>query len=441
MSGTGGAPGRWRGVVAGMGVFPGQFWLIVAATVVFLSSSSLVFPFLSIYLHDHVHLSLGVVGAVLGLSALGGLPLQVAGGWWADRHGRRGVVLLSMASVALLTGALAVVHQVGLVVAIVLASGALGWPLFLTATNAMVGDLVPRERTAEAFGIVRVALNLGVVFGPMIAGFALAAGLSFAVLFGVSAAGCGCLFVLLALLLKETRPLGGAVTDRAPLVAETVTEGAPGMVLEAASEPVGYRRVLADRRFLAFCAITLLPLFCYGHISTVYPVFLTQVLHVSYSSWGLLLALNAIVVVTLQYPVVRLLQRHDRLLLVALASALLGCGIGAAAFLTAGWPLFALMIVFSLGEIVFVPLSTSIAMGCATDAERGRYMGVWSIVWVGGQALAPLLTGAAMDRLGGRPAWALIILAGVVGAALYVALARVERARPRFARSTVAGSR
>ena len=435
------AGGRLRGVLAGMRVFPGQFWLIVVATVVFLSSSSLVFPFMAIYLHDHIHLSLGVVGVVLGVSALGGLPLQVAGGWWADRHGRRGVVLLSMASVALLTGALAVVHQVGLVVAIVLASGALGWPLFLTATNAMVGDLVPRERTAEAFGIVRVALNLGVVFGPMIAGFALAAGLSFAVLFGVSAAGCGCLFVLLALLLKETRPLGGPAAERAPLVAETVTEGAPGMVLEAASEPVGYRRVLADRRFLAFCAITLLPLFCYGHISTVYPVFLTQVLHVSYSSWGLLLALNAIVVVTLQYPVVRLLQRHDRLRLVALASALLGVGIGAAAFLAAGWPLFALMIVFSLGEIVFVPLSTSIAMGCATEAERGRYMGVWSIVWVGGQALAPLLTGAAMDRLGGRPAWALIMVAGFVGAALYVALARIERARPRLARSTAAGSR
>ncbi len=423
------AGGRLRGVLAGMRVFPRQFWLIVVATVVFLSSSSLVFPFMAIYLHDHVHLSLGVVGVVLGVSALGGLPLQIAGGWWADRHGRRGVVLLSMASAALLTGALAVVHQVGLVVVIVLASGALGWPLFLTATNAIVGDLVPDERTAEAFGIVRVALNLGVVFGPMIAGFALGAGLSFSVLFGVSAAGCGCLFVLLACLLKETRPLGRPVAERAPLVAETVTEGAPGMVLEAASEPAGYRRVLADRRFLLFCAITLLPLFCYGHISTVYPVFLTQVLHVSYSTWGLLLALNATLVVTLQYPLVRVLQRHDRLLLVALASVLLGFGIGAAAFLAAGWPLFALMVVFSLGEIVFVPLSTSIAMGRASDAERGRYMGVWSIVWVGGQALAPLLTGAAMDRLGGRPAWALIMVAGLVGGALYVALARVERSR------------
>ena len=159
------SPGRLRRVLAGMAVFPGQFWLIVVATFVFLSSSSLVFPFLSIYLHDHIHLSLGVVGAVLGVSALCGLPLQIVGGWWADRHGRRGVVLLSMASAALLTAGLAIVHEVGLVLAIVLTSGAFGWPLFLTATNAMVGDLVPPERTAEAFGIVRVALNLGVVFG------------------------------------------------------------------------------------------------------------------------------------------------------------------------------------------------------------------------------------------------------------------------------------
>ncbi len=425
--------GRARAVVSGARVFPGQFWLVVGGTVVFLSSSALVFPFLAIYLHDRIHLSLGVVGGLLGLSSIVGLPLQIAGGWWADRHGRRGVVLLSVASAAILTGALAVVHNVGLIVAVVLASGALGWPLFLTASNAMVGDLVPRERIAEAFGIVRVALNLGVVFGPMIAGFALAAGLAFSVLFGVSAAGCGCLFVLLAVLLKETRPADRALADRGPLVAETVTEGAPGVVLGAVREPAGYRRVLADRRFLAFCAVTLLPLFCYGHISTIYPVFLTHVLHVSYATWGLLLALNATLVVTLQYPVVRLLDRRDRLLLVAFASVLLGLGIGAAAFLAGGWPLFALMVVFSLGEIVFVPLSTSIAMGLASDAERGRYMGVWSIVWVGGQALAPLVTGTAMDRLGGRPAWALIMVAGLVGGVLYVALARVGRERPTLA--------
>ena len=424
---------RLPAALAAARVFPGQFWLVVGATVVFLSSSSLVFPFLAIYLHDRIHLSLGEVGGLLGLSSIVGLPLQIAGGWWADRHGRRGVVLLSVASAAILTGALAVVHNVGLIVAVVLASGALGWPLFLTASNAIVGDLVPQERIAEAFGIVRVALNLGVVFGPMIAGFALAAGLPFSVLFGVSAAGCGCLFALLAALLKETRPADGALADRARLVAETVTEGAPGMVLEAVHEPAGYRRVLADRRFLVFCAVTLLPLFCYGHISTIYPVFLTHVLHVSYATWGLLLALNATVVVTLQYPVVRLLDRRDRLLLVALASVLLGFGIGAAAFLAGGWPLFALMVVFSLGEIVFVPLSTSIAMGLASDTERGRYMGVWSIVWVGGQALAPLVTGAAMDRLGGRPAWALIMVAGLVGGALYVALARVGRPRPTLA--------
>jgi MFS family permease len=124
---------------------------------------------------------------------------------------------------------------------------------------------------------------------------------------------------------------------------------------------------------------------------------------------------------------------------VALASALLGLGIGAAAFLAAGWPLFALMVLFSIGEIIFVPLSTSIAMGRATDAERGRYMGVWSIVWVGGQALAPLVTGAAMDRLGSRPAWALIMVAGLVGGALYVALSRVGRARPSPAPSNATG--
>lgn len=43
--------------------------------------------------------------------------------------------------------------------------------------------------------------------------------------------------------------------------------------------------------------------------------------------------------------------------------------------------------------MLFVPLSTSLVSGMARVAERGRYMGVWSLFWIGGQALSPLLTG------------------------------------------------
>ena len=39
------------------------------------------------------------------------------------------------------------------------------------ARQAMVVDLLPREKQAEGFGILRVAINLSAVIGPSLGGF------------------------------------------------------------------------------------------------------------------------------------------------------------------------------------------------------------------------------------------------------------------------------
>ena len=87
------------------------------------------------------------------------------------------------------------------------------------------------------------------------------------------------------------------------------------------------------------------------------------------------------------------------------------------------------MAVFSFGEMLFVPLSTSLVSGMTTLAERGRYMGVWILVWIGGQALSPLITGWSMDQLGGRPAFAVVLAAGLAGGLLLLASGSRLRAR------------
>ena len=69
--------------------------------------------------------------------------------------------------------------------------------------------------------------------------------------------------------------------------------------------PRGCGRVLADRRFVAFCAVSLLPLFIFGQIYSTFPVLLTGYLHVSRAAWGLLMSYSALVIVVTQYPIVR----------------------------------------------------------------------------------------------------------------------------------------
>jgi MFS family permease len=404
-----------------------QFWLNFTAMFLYLASSSFVFPYLGLYMRDTLGISLTLVGVVQGVSSFAGMPFQVLGGFWADHRGRRGVLLLSLLSSAVLFGALAFVHAFWLVVTLVVAQGALGWPMFLTASNAMVADLVPPDRTAEAYGLMRVAMNAGVIAGPAIAGLALASGARFSELFLTAAIGCAALYILLLVRLRETRPAGATAPAAAePRAAAPVEETALGAAVDPfLSEPRGgYGEVLRDRRFLAVCAVSLLPLFCYGHVVTTLPVYLKGFLGVPASTFGLLISFNGLLILLLQYPLIRALKTRDHLLLAGLASALLGIGIGGAVLGGQIWWLVLIMVSFTFGEMIFVPISSSIVADLAPEAARGRYMGVWSLVWVGGQAIAPTTMGWAMSGLG-RASYLIVVGVGFAGAALFVILRRV----------------
>jgi MFS family permease len=76
----------------------------------------------------------------------------------------------------------------------------------------------------------------------------------------------------------------------------------------------------------------------------------------------------------------------------------------------------------------------------APEAVRGRYMGVWTVVWNGGAALGPAFGGWAMDTLGAREAFVALLVVGLAGAVWFLALApgwgRRHRARTAEARAT-----
>lgn len=185
--------------------------------------------------------------------------------------------------------------------------------------------------------------------------------------------------------------------------------------------------MLADRRFLAFCCIGLLTLYCFGHLATTLPVFLTSVLHIHASTWGYLFAFNCILVVVFQYQIIYWLRASDPLPLLALAAALFALGIGLVAFAKPGWSLWLLMALCSAGEVLFVPLSSSVVSLLASTAERGRYMGIWSLVWISGQGLAPTVDGIVAHAWQPRAAYDLVLVVGCATVVAYLGFAAIER--------------
>jgi len=103
----------------------------------------------------------------------------------------------------------------------------------------------------------------------------------------------------------------------------------------------------------------------------------------------------------------------------AAASALISLGLCGAAFAPVGWPTAAFVLVISLGSVLLIPISATIVSQMAPVALRGRYMGAWTLVWTAGMALGPTFGGMAMDRLGGRGAYGVILGVGLLGAVLF----------------------
>ena len=432
---------RRRRLARQLRLFPRQFWLLVGGTFFYLLAIGLAFPYTAILIRGRLGVSMAVVGAIMGGTALAGLPLQPLVGGLSDRFGRRAVLIVCAACSGCMYGGLAFVHGLWPVCLVVFCDRALGWPLFLTASNAMVADLVrPRLRT-EGYSLVRLMIGAGEVVGPLGAAGLLALGSGLPLLFVLAGAGCLAFLGFTVVALRETRP-----REARRVRSTRVSEGAPVYgVRDVIRIPArrrsrrrraaaGARGVLGDRRFCAFCAISLLPLFIFGQTYTTFPVVLTSYLHVSSATWGLLMSFMALLIVITQYPVVRAVRGLDPMFQVALASMLFGLGVGLTAFVPAAWPLLLTIAALALAQALFGPVTSAIVAHLAPVEIRGRYMGAWTFVWTAGQgSLGPIVGGLLLARIGPRPTYVLILAMGLVGAGLYPLLRTRpagDRARP-----------
>ncbi len=419
-------------------LFPRQFWLLSGGTFFYLLAIGLAFPYTAILIKERLGVSMAVVGVIMGGTALAGLPLQPLAGSLSDRFGRRAVLIVCCCCSGVMYGGLAFAHGFWPICLAVFCDRALGWPLFLTSSNAMVADLVRTRLRPEGYSLVRLMIGAGEIVGPLIAAVLLAAGCGLSLLFLLAGAGCFIFLIFVVAELHETRPrLARHVRSTA------VSEGPPvyGMrdVIRIPSRrrsrrrrarhtaPRGYGAVLADRRFVAFCAVSLLPLFIFGQMYSTFPVLLTGYLRVRPAAWGLLMSYSALVIVVTQYPVVRAVRRFDPMYQVALASLLFGCGVGLTAFVPASWPLLVTIASLSIAQALFGPVTSAIVAKLAPLDIRGRYMGAWTLVWQGGQgSLGPIFGGLLLASLGPHVTYGAIVVMGLAGACLYPTL-RVRR--------------
>ena len=105
---------------------------------------------------------------------------------------------------------LGLTRELWLVIALIAFEAAFGWAQYITASNAMITDLTPPSRRAEAFSISRVALNAGITVGPLLAAPLIILDPSFRLAFLSGGVVCGVFLLMAVFRIRETRPPPGA---------------------------------------------------------------------------------------------------------------------------------------------------------------------------------------------------------------------------------------
>jgi MFS family permease len=184
--------------------------------------------------------------------------------------------------------------------------------------------------------------------------------------------------------------------------------------------------VLCDRKFMMLCLLSLA--FSIVFFQSFVGLPLDMRAHgLSTADYGVLMALNGALIVLLQPFAGDWIRGRSRPRVLALASLLLGAGFGMNAWI-GSMPAYAVAIaVWTLGEILYAPASTSLVADFAPAELRGRYQGTFALAFTSAFAAAPLAGGYVIAHAGAYWLWISCLGIGAAAAIGFPALLRGSR--------------
>jgi predicted MFS family arabinose efflux permease len=342
----------------------------------------------------------GIAYTCSGLAAVAGALL---GGRLSDRIGRQPVIVAASV-VQTATPAVLLVPDLPILAAYaVLVVMGFSQPLRGTAQRALLADLIDEAGREEAYGAFRVVLNAGATLGPLL-GAALVTWRWEPLFAGI--VGAYALSFVAAVRLPESArraDTGGAAPSLRPLA--------------------------RDAALLTVFVATIGGWCSYAAFELLLPISLTQTHGLAPATWGLLFALNPIVIVLLQMRITRWtggipggVKLAAGVLLMASPYLLLE----ASAVLPV---VLVVLLVVVLGEMLWAPASEALIANMAPPGLRGVYLGTANAASWLGLSLAPALGLQTRAAFGDAAMWVLVAAVGATGAALYLLAWRQAESR------------
>jgi MFS family permease len=355
------------------------------------------------------------LGIASGLQFLPQLLFSLWGGVIADRYRKRSILLATqtiMGMLALVLGVLALTGAVA-VWQVYLLAFALGLVAVVDnpARQTFVAEMVGSEGMANAIALNGATFNLARIVGPAVAGLVIAA-VGIPLAFLINAASYGAVLIGLKLMREsELRPLARAPKARGQLM-----------------ETFSYVRARPD---LWLTLVLVFFVATFGMNFQVTTALMSKgVFGTGASLFGLASAVFALGALGGALVAARRARPSMRLMLAtAFAFGVLEVATG---LMPVFWSFLAMLVPTGMAVLMFSTAANSTTQLSTTPEVRGRVMGLYMLVFLGGTPLGSPLVGWAAEQFGPRTGLVgggVISAAAAAGVAVLLARARGTRLR------------
>ncbi|GAB3991193.1 MFS transporter [Spirosoma daeguense] len=390
-------------------------WLL-AGVMLINRCGTMVLPYMTLYLTQHLHYSVTHTGIVMAVYGAGAFIGTFLGGHLTDRFGFYYVQLLSLlfGGTALLT--LQFITNFHLLCASVFLFTLLG-DAFRPANQAAIVHYSKPETRTRAFSFNRLAINLGWAVGSGLGGWL--ASVNYSLLFWTD--GLTCLSAGLVLWAFLPVPQN-----------ENQLKTQPTNATSSATPPANvspYR----DYMFIGFICCNALFLIAFMQFFTIVPLFFKQIMHLNERTIGSLMALNGLLIVTVEMALVYELEKRQwsktklivrgvlltscSFLILSLHGWLTSSGTSLSTLLSTSLIIPLAYILFAtFSEMLVMPFLQSLTVERSTPATRGQYLALQSMSAALAQTTAPALGSLVVAQLGFSIHWLLIVMISLLAA-------------------------
>lgn len=362
--------------------------------------------FLTKYLHESMFFSLTEIGWMLVCIGIGALVGAWLGGKLTDRLGFYTVMLSSL----FLTGfgiiSLMFLYDfaeicIGLFLVTVIAD------MYKPAMYVAVSSFTNKENRTRALTLVRLAVNLGIVSGPVIAGLIIQKD-NYDMLFWIDGLTCVFAISIFMLLIDESKMYKARKKIQRNKKIKSVVN----------------RKLIQDKNFIIFLLASFSTAVLFFQLFTTIPMYNSEKLKLSELSIGLLLALNGLLIFLFEMPLIGFLEKKnfETTKIILQGSVFMTLGFFFLLFSKSIFILVISIFFITIGQILLFSFSNTFAFARAVNGQEGKYMAFYAMSFSAAQILSPKVGFSIIESFSYFSNWLLMATIGLIGILLYYKL-------------------